>query len=334
MGIVLFTIVNSAGATCVSFDFGTITTNGHDILDTYDGSGLFKGYWVCVDDGSSLNDTKKGDVGIGPKSVTVENRGIKITIYKDVSDVPKCDFGSSYNGDVKDVVIKQIVINGYPATYQTYQMDIGREDVDRETGKPLRDMYSTSDPTIPQAEYMSQVNEYMLKRAAHDYRTVTKYENGSGLYMQIDPTTLLTMHGTGYQDPIKLFKSINISKITGESPKYLITEGNRLFNEGLFEEALIVYGKIAAYNKYPTRYETSEVVDNTGMALYKLGRYNETLDWFDINKPRSSQTWNIYGQLLESKNFMEEAEYAFSEAKDKMQEEEYRAQLDEYNTAV
>ena len=311
VGIMLFSMANYATGNCIMFDFGNFA-DGYAILNAYDESGLFNGYLVCFDYDASLVDTATDIHGYSGRSITINKGDVEIEIYNDVSDVPKCDFGSRSTRGMRNVSIEQIDINGYPATYFTREEKAGTEHVDRETGKPLLDTSSKS--------YHEAVLDAMSKTMNNDFRVVSIYKSYATLYLQIDSNTVLTMSGpyVDTQDNIRVFKSFNISKISGENPRYFIKEGNRLFNEGSLEEALIIYGKLAEYNKYPpAQYETTEVIDNMGIALYKLGKYNESLDWFDRKHPRSSQTWNIYGQLLKSKNFTDEAEYAF-----------YRAQLD------
>jgi hypothetical protein len=58
-----------------------------------------------------------------------------------------------------------------------------------------------------------------------------------------------------------------------------------------------------------------EVIDKKGIALYMLGRYNETIDWYSSARPKSSEAWYSYGMALKAMHLESQAEYAFDQTK-------------------
>lgn len=306
LAMALLLIMDStSGHYCTFLDMSKI--NGKKavaILDAYDkngNGGVFEGYSVCLDvqepewkpekNGGLLHGGSSSDFYVSAGSsfdMPINKGGISlgVTIYDDPTHVelPEMD---SYSGNDKDVRIGSVDIQGYNATYCTFQQRVG-------TRKDLSD------------------------------RPYYIYRQCGELYFQIDPTTLFTMRvvdteygNSSFESIMKIFKSVNITRVEGSEPnlRYLIGQGNRLFDQGKYEEAVDTYDMIATFNTRSVNYEeASGIVDNKGIALYKLGRYNETMDWFDLHNPESSYALDIYGQLLESMGFESQAEYAFDQA--------------------
>lgn len=312
----LFAIANNAEGSCVMFDFNNGSTPlDYSIQNSYDSSGLFKGFLVCNNNDTNASYRIASTQGTGGYSVIRVEDGMSIKIYRSAADLGEHEFHPT--GSMKNVSIGRIDINGYNATYFIREENRGSEQVDRETREPLLEQ-------INQPDNVEDAIDAWKKVVNNNYREVNIYSWVAELYMPIDSKTVLTDHIIvgNPEEAINTFKQIYITRVTGENPRYLINEGNRLFKQGLYEEALSTYDKIKPYGKYKLRgygyryieYRTNEVMDNIGLALYELNRTNETLEWFDLNKPRSSKTWNLYGQLLESKNYIDESEYAYDRA--------------------
>ena len=102
-----------------------------------------------------------------------------------------------------------------------------------------------------------------------------------------------------------MFNSIRIIEIHGLTSKYWLREGNKLFDEGSYEVAIDSYQKAG---------DNPEATDKIGISLYRLNRYNDTIDWFTSVSPKSSEAWNSYGSALKAMKLEEQAEYAFDRA--------------------
>lgn len=114
--------------------------------------------------------------------------------------------------------------------------------------------------------------------------------------------------------PASFFRSSGFEKgpskfSSCQIPRSRVKVGNDLFNQGKYEEAIAAYDKLAALD------EISETSDNKGISLYKLGRNNEAVEWYDSHNPISSEAWYIYGRLLKSMGLDAQAEYAFDQVR-------------------
>lgn len=339
-------------------DFGGSDQERHrSIVDAYDESGLFRGF--LINDASShyyddpykkLHDLK---IGFSSTSGISDSMSISyfpfsrmeywVEIYANEADVPNCDFESKVEEDnMRNISIGQITTKGgHQAFYFCREIYSGAMKVDRETGEPIDpyDIANSGEDAIIGVDrsieaydgidnFMNAYSEYQKKRDTEGYREVPTYRPFADLYLLIDSKALLRI--SAWDRPLdecmERFKNLNVTKVyyeeggENESIRYLLIEGDRLFSEGRFEEAISAYKRVyelqrfMEYGSYNTRHVPKKVIDNIGIALNNLGRYNESLEWFDLNKPRSGQTWNIYGQLLESKNLYDEADYAFRRA--------------------
>ena len=111
--------------------------------------------------------------------------------------------------------------------------------------------------------------------------------------------------GVTPEESLALFNSIRITEIHGLTSKYWLREGNKLFDEGSYEMAVDSYQKAG---------DNPEATDKIGISLYRLNRYNDTIDWFTSVSPKSSEAWNSYGSALKAMKLEEQAEYAFDRA--------------------
>jgi tetratricopeptide (TPR) repeat protein len=342
LGIMLFAMANSAAGKCVMLDFGNASdTESFSVLDAYDSSWLFKGYQICYGD-TYLDKydnarTSGGSYGGDYNTVNMRDGPFRITIYEDVADVPKPDFDSQISDDMKNATIETIDIDGYLATYFTREVRTGEKMVPLD-GKPLRfeeefDMVDSQGNPISEQE-QAEMNKFpemdrILMMTTGKHRTVYVYQPMADLYLEIDPRVILTMSipRVSPEKCVETFKSIKITKVTGENPRFVLNEGQRLFDKGMYEEAVAMYEKIPKYTRGQINYGTTAVIENTGVALYKLGRTNESLAWFDRHNPRSSTTWEIYGNLLKSMNLNDEAEYAFDQAAEQSSTEIFQAEI-------
>lgn len=327
------------------------------VLDAYDESGFFRGILIndassyyCIDPYKKLPDS---NIGISSTSGMFDSVSIshfplprmkyRVEIYANEADVPNCDFESKVEEDnMRNISIGQITTKGgQQAFYFCRETYSGATEVDRETGELINpyDIANSGEDAIYGIDrhleaydgidnFMNAYSEYQKKIDTEGYREVETYEPKADLYLLLDSKALLTITAWArpLDDCIEMFKNLNVTKVyyeesrKNESIRYLLIEGDRLFSEGRFEEAISAYKRVyelqrfMEYGSYNTRHVPKKVIDNIGIALNNLGRYNESLEWFDLNKPRSGQTWNIYGQLLESKNLYDEADYAFRRA--------------------
>ena len=118
-------------------------------------------------------------------------------------------------------------------------------------------------------------------------------------------TLIIDTTGIAPEESLALFNSIRITEIHGLTSKYWLREGNKLFDEGSYEVAIDSYQKAGG---------NPEATDKIGISLYRLNRYNDTIDWFTSVSPKSSEAWNSYGSALKAMNLEEQAEYAFDRA--------------------
>lgn len=284
-GIIFIVLMTDAVGYCTTMRFSQ-----HDEeLNAYDNSGLFVGYNVCFDVSNTGFDSStigSGSLRLKKKLADVgELYEFEVEIYQTAADAAKeLEFDDIY-GDVRESAFGYMDIQGHNATYRTYTMKTG-ERVDSMDGRP--------------------------------YNVYSYY--GDLRYL-IDPLTVFNAHISRHEIPaqdefVRIFESLNVSRIEEENPRHLTTVGNQLFEQGKYEDAIAAYDKIAEFNTRAFHYETNEVIDNKGFALLKLGRNNEAVAWFDKYDPSSSNAWEVYGQLLQSMGLGREAEYAFDKAND------------------
>lgn len=305
-------MVNSAAGYCVTFDVNGPDNSGEQILDAYDDSGLLRGFDLCFDVPNE-EPSPETAYGLGPSGYEIEKKSgrllfmtdiyweSEITIHDNQSEKPDWDlrnFTSRYGDTAKNVTFGHMDVQGHNASYFLCE-------------EPLteRDSYG---------------------------RKYEIYYGMGGISFLIDPQATFTMllKNNQYKKPIentpqefiRIFKSINISKLTGENPRYLTKLGTSLFEKGDYEGAIAAYDKIANYNVYygsrcAISYETDEIQDNKGIALAKLGRNNEALSWFDSYEPKSADAWQTYGLLLETMNLAPQAKYAFDQANNTREKE-------------
>ena len=106
------------------------------------------------------------------------------------------------------------------------------------------------------------------------------------------------------EESLALFKSIRITEIHKRTSKYWLRKGNEFFNNASYE---------AAISSYKNAEDNQEASDKIGISLYRLSRYNDTIDWFSSARPKSSEAWNSYGLALRAMNLEAQAEYAFNQ---------------------
>lgn len=133
------------------------------------------------------------------------------------------------------------------------------------------------------------------------------YNSCGTLIVPIKNQIALIVDTTGVtpEESLALFNSIRITEIHGLTSKYWLREGNKLFDEGSYEMAVDSYLKAG---------DNPEATDKIGISLYRLNRYNDTIDWFTSVSPKSSEAWNSYGSALKAMNLEGQAEYAFDRA--------------------
>jgi len=133
------------------------------------------------------------------------------------------------------------------------------------------------------------------------------YNSCGTLIVPIKNQIALIIDTTGVtpEESLALFNSIRITEIHGLTSKYWLREGNKLFDEGSYEMAVDSYQKAG---------DNPEATDKIGISLYRLNRYNDTIDWFTSVSPKSSEAWNSYGSALKAMKLEEQAEYAFDRA--------------------
>jgi len=304
--LILITIANSAAGYCITFDFNGPDDSGEQILDSYDGSGLVHGFDACFDVPNEEDSPETG-YGFGSAGfrITIKHPRLssfvmpdilwesEITIHDSQSENPDWDlrnFTSRYGDTAKNVTFGHMDVQGHTASYFLCEEPVVESDSYGRQYEICYGMGGISFLIDPQATFT------MLLRNNRNKRPIAN-----------------TPH-----EFIRIFKSINISKLTGENPRYLKNLGNSLFKQGDYEGAIAAYDKIANYNVYyglrcAVNYESGDVLDNKGIALAKLGRDNEALAWFDSHKPKSADAWHIYGLLLESMNLIPQGEYAFAQ---------------------
>jgi tetratricopeptide (TPR) repeat protein len=278
-------------------DFGkTCKEEGmfRDVLKSYDNSSMFIGYSVCLDLNPYPEINPSTTSGGGYDAVSISkgiNFGLNgLMLEVTIHNAPgKLVAPARPPGNSKNITIEQINILGYNATYTGYEENYGTR-------------------SREQPKNREEAKEFILNFGHENPHYL--YRQNAYLYIPLDEKTELTlsMKDLPQNECFKLFKSLNITKVIGENPRYWIDKGNRLFQQSMYEDA------IAAYNNITSGYETSEVIDNKGIALYKLGKYNETYEWFTWNRPRTSRAWYIHGKILDSMGLDAEAEYAFDKA--------------------
>lgn len=343
--IVLFAIAIPVDAQlCDFYNFSKIPEGSQEsyffIMDAYDESRLFRGILITnspyscsgVNPYRELRDSDRITLVSADEteaSMHISHDDIEVEIYTNEANVPKCDFESEVDDDMKNVSIGQITTKGGHQGFYFYREEpSGTQEIDRETGEPLK--YPGTGNVGSADEWIDSINEYYGKTRSGDFREVYIYRPYADFYLLIDSKTLLraSTADKSLDDCKEMFKNLNVTKVYYKedgtnSTRYMLNEGDRLFNEGRFEESISAYKRVyelqrfMEYGSYNTRYVPEKVIDNIGIALNNLGRYNESLEWFDLNKPRSGQTWNIYGQLLESRNLSDEADYAFRKANER-----------------
>jgi hypothetical protein len=133
------------------------------------------------------------------------------------------------------------------------------------------------------------------------------YNSCGTLIVPIKNQIALIIDTTGVtpEESLALFNSIRITEIHGLTSKYWLREGNKLFDDGSYEMAVDSYQKAGG---------NPEATDKIGISLYRLNRYNDTIDWFTSVSPKSSEAWNSYGSALKAMNLEAQAEYAFDRA--------------------
>ena len=133
------------------------------------------------------------------------------------------------------------------------------------------------------------------------------YNSCGTLIVPIKNQIALIIDTTGVtpEESLALFNSIRITEIHELTSKYWLREGNKLFDEGSYEMAVDSYLKAG---------DNPEATDKIGISLYRLNRYNDTIDWFTSVSPKSSEAWNSYGSALKAMNLEDQAEYAFDRA--------------------
>lgn len=204
--------------------------------------------------------------------------------------------------DVSDIVSGYMKIQSHNATYRTY------------TERYL-------DDTL----VMSKTGELV-------YLDHYSYRHIGEVRFLVEPTMVFRMYlvlegeNDKQGDLVRIFESINLTNIavTWEDP---LEVANRLFEQGKYEEAIAGYDRIwgdHARSLVPTEYG-QEACDKKGIALIKLGRYDEAVEWFSMREsPSSPETWKAYGELLAEMGFNAEAEYAFIQAEEVQKESDER----------
>jgi len=133
------------------------------------------------------------------------------------------------------------------------------------------------------------------------------YNSCGTLIVPIKNQIALIIDTTGVtpEESLALFNSIRITEIHELTSRYWLREGNKFFDEGSYEVAIDSYQKAGG---------NPEATDKIGISLYRLNRYNDTIDWFTSVSPKSSEAWNSYGSALKAMNLEDQAEYAFDRA--------------------
>jgi hypothetical protein len=312
LGMALFVLlINSASAQCILFEYGNSTydVDTHDVLNSYDPSGLFKGFLVCIDNETfAIEGSDIGGRSGDSISQTQSDVGIDIEISESYAD--KCNLKPS-NGQIRNVTRGTLEIQGRYADYILWEKADDEESISLETGEPVKWDYAEFDKDAG-----SYINKYNKERESA--RRVNLYHWYAELCYPIDSHAVLTWElrrMTNPEEAIDHFRSINVTVLHGENLRYLMNTAAQSYELGDYNKALEYYQKVDAFDKIDRL--SPLINDNIGMCLYHLGRHSEALTWFDYHKPGyydSVEAWNIYGQLLEAGNFTDEAEYAFSEA--------------------
>lgn len=138
---------------------------------------------------------------------------------------------------------------------------------------------------------------------------------------------IVTTSDISAEDCIEMFKTIRITEIRGNTPAYWQKLGNRLFDNASYEDALAAYSNIEI-PRYSDSKSTYEIRDKTGIALYKLGRYEDAINWFaslPIGSSDSSDAWYSYAMALNGTGRFQQAEYALDKGAERISSEVYNS---------